>query len=353
MNWNDYRKQIDRAEFDPAFQMRLMRALTAAQQGGKEQNTMKTTRKGLQRVLIAAAVLVFATVGAFAISASLRESARQDIGVTQQETIAEWTEYEAAEITAESQTAGEVTCISTMCSGDSCEIYLLVSGVDEALAEELANENTWCEWDVGHIDTNQQNATVGVRQVAYDADAQQALVRVSATSAYFETASELKMELMLSRDGEAVRVYDEITIPITQSQALICALALPIGPSDYAGTLTGVSVYAGYIEITGRVASLAEAGIDETELDEVDAFVGSWHMAIETMLADAELVYEDGTHVMISQLASPVAGEWVMSGGELAPIEQGQLQMRHVCQQALDLTKITGIVIGGETYSFG
>lgn len=352
MNWNDYRNEIDRAAFDPAFQTRVMRALTAAQQGGKEPKTMKTTKKGLQRVLIAAAVLVFATVGAFAISASLRESARQDMGVSQKDTIAEWTEYDDDEIVTEAETAGEVELVSTMCSGDTCEAYLLVNGVDEALAAEIADEQTWCEWDFGHVDTNRQNATIGVRQVAYDADAQQALVRVSATSVYFETASELTMELVLRRDGEVAHAYGEITIPITQSQALTCALDLPIEPSDYAGTLTGVSVYAGYVEITGSVVSLTDAGIDETDIAGIDEFVCGWHTAIQAMLSDAELVYADGTHVAISQLPSALAGEWVLSNGEITPLEQGQLQMRHVCAQALDLTKITGVVIGGQTYSF-
>lgn len=352
MNWNDYRNEIDRAEFDPAFQKRAMRALTAAQQGGKEQKTMKKTKKGLQRVLIAAAVLAFATVGAFAISASLRESARQDMGVSQQNTIAEWTEYADAEITAGSETEGEMELVSTMCSGDACEVYLLVDGVDEALAAEIADEQIWCEWDA-FVETDSQNGTVRVQQVAYDADAQQALLRVSATSGYFETASELQLALALSKDGEVARDYGEITIPVTQSQALTCALDLPVEPSDYAGTLTGVRVYAGYVEITGNVASLKDAGIDETDTDKVDAFVGSWSTAVETMLADAELVYADGTRAVIADLPTPYAGKWIFSNGELGSVEQGQLEMRHVCAQALDLTQITGVVVGGTEYPLG
>lgn len=350
MNWNDYRSEMERATFDPAFRQRAMRALMAAQQGGKEGITMKRTmKKGLRRTLIAAAVLVFAAVSAIAITASLRDSARQDMGISQKQTIAEWTEYDGSTIAAEAETENEVECVSTMCSGDTCEVYLLVNGVDEALAAELADEQTWCEWDV-FVDTDRQNGTIGVRQVAYDADAQQALVRVSAASVYFETADELKLELALDKDGKLVRTYGELTIPITQSQALRCELELPVESEGLHGMLTGLRVYAGYVEVVGSGVSLADAGIDETDFGAVDAFVGGWHTAISQALSGAELVYADGTHVGIAELPSPLAGEWIFSNGELVPVEQGQLQLRHVCAQALDLTQITAVVIGGTEY---
>ena len=84
MDWNDYRDEMDRAPFDPAFRQRAMHALKAAQQGGKE-TTMKKTKNSLQRILIAAAVLAFAVIGTIAITASLRDSARQDMGLSQKE----------------------------------------------------------------------------------------------------------------------------------------------------------------------------------------------------------------------------------------------------------------------------
>ena len=181
MDWNDYRDEMDRAPFDPAFRQRAMHALKAAQQGGKE-TTMKKTKNSLQRILIAAAVLAFAVIGTIAITASLRDSARQDMGLSLKETIAEWTEYDSAAAVSQNEAGDAVELVSTMCSGDTCEIYLLVNGVDAVLAADLADEQSWCEWDFGYVDTGRQNATIGVRQVAYDADAQQSLVRVSAAS---------------------------------------------------------------------------------------------------------------------------------------------------------------------------
>ena len=352
MDWNDYRDEMDRAPFDPAFRQRAMRALKAAQQGGKE-TTMKKTKNSLQRILIAAAVLAFAAVGAIAITASLRDGARQDMGLSQKETIAEWTEYDSAAIAAQNEAADAVELVSTMCSGDTCEIYLLVNGVDAALAAELAGEQSRCEWDFGYVDTGRQNATIGVRQVAYDADAQQSLVRVSAASAYFETAKELKMELILRRDGEIARAYGGLTIPITQSQALQCGVELPVEAEGMHGMLTGVRVYAGYVEVVGSCASLADAGIDETDIGAIDTFVGGWHTAISEALSGAQLVYANGTRSGIAELPSPFAGEWIFSNGELVPVEQGELQVRHVCAQALDLTQITAVIIGGTEYPLG
>lgn len=352
MDWNDYRDEMDRAPFDPAFRQRAMHALKAARQGGKE-TTMKKTKNSLQRILIAAAVLAFAVIGTIAITASLRDSARQDMGLSQKETIAEWTEYDSAAAVSQNEAGDAVELVSTMCSGDTCEIYLLVNGVDAVLAADLADEQSWCEWDFGYVDTGRQNATIGVRQVAYDADAQQSLVRVSAASTYFETASELKLELVLRRDGEIVRAYGGLTIPITQSQALQCSVELPVASGGLSGMLTGVRVYAGYVEVVGSGASLADAGIDETDFDAVDAFVGGWHTAISEALSGAQLVYADGTRTGIAELPSPFAGEWIFSNGELAQVEQGGLQVRHVCAQALDLTQITAIVIGGTEYPLG
>ena len=352
MDWNDYRDEMDRAPFDPAFRQRAMHALKAAQQGGKE-TTMKKTKNSLQRILIAAAVLAFAVIGTIAITASLRDSARQDMGLSQKETIAEWTEYDSAAAVSQNEAGDAVELVSTMCSGDTCEIYLLVNGVDAALAAELADGQSWCEWDFGYVDTGRQNATIGVRQVAYDADAQQSLVRVSAASTYFETASELKLELVLRRDGEIVRAYGGLTIPITQSQALQCSVELPVASGGLSGMLTGVRVYAGYVEVVGSGASLADAGIDGTDFGAIDAFVGGWHTAISEALSGAQLVYADGTRTGIAELPSPFAGEWIFSNGELAQVEQGGLQVRHVCAQALDLTQITAIVIGGTEYPLG
>lgn len=350
MNWNDYREEMNRAEFDPAFQTRVMRELTAAQRGGKEHNTMKHTKKGFHRVLIAAVIVIFATVSVFAITVSLRESARKDMGLSQKDVITEWTEYEAAKITAQGETAGAVECISTMCSGDACEIYLLVNNIDAALAADLSDDTVWCEWDIGHLDTNQQNGTIGVRQVDYDAENQQALVRVSAQSAYFETADELNMELVLRRDGEIERAYGEITIPLTQSQALECEIAVALESAGRKGSLTGVRVYAGYVEVMGSCPSLADAGIDGDDFGEIDEFVGGWSETVTEALSDAELVFADGSRTVIGDLSSPLAGKWAFSGGELDAVEQGHIQMRHVCEQALDLTQISAIVIGGVTY---
>lgn len=348
MNWNEYREAIDQAEFDPAFQKRALRALAKASQGGKEQNTMKHTKKTLQRVLIAAAIVVFATVVVFAASVSLRSRARQDMGLSQEKPIAEWTEFDENEITAENEADGHVECVSTLCSGDACEIYLLVDGVDAALAADIVDDTVWCEWDIGHVDIGHNSGTVGAFHVAYDADTQQALVRVSASSVYFETADELKMELVLRRDGEIERAYGEIVIPLTQSQALEADIALPLESDGRKGSLTGVRVYAGYVEVLGTCPSLAEAGIDEAQIEAADAFIGGWSDTVSEVLSGAELVFADGSRAVIAELPSPLAGEWIFAGNVQA--EQGQIQMRHVCEQALDLTQITAVVIGGQTY---
>lgn len=352
MNWNEYREKINQAEFDPAFQMRVLRSLEEASQGRKEGTAMKHTGKTLQRVLIAAAIIVFATIGVFAATVSLRHSARQDMGLSQETDIPEWTEYEEAEITAENEADGYAECVSTLCSGDRCEAYLLVGGIDETLAKDLADDTVWCEWDVGHADMGQNGGTIGAYQVAYDADKQQALVRISASSAYFETADELKMELVLRRDGEIERAYGEITIPLTQSQALEGDISVALESDGREGNLTSVRVYAGYVEVLGTCPSLAEAGIDETQTGAVRDFLVGWRETVNEALAGAELVFSDGTHAAIAQSTSPQAA-WTVSNGELAPMEQGQIEMRHVCEQALDLTRITAIVIGGQTYPLG
>lgn len=353
MNWNEYREKINQAEFDPMFRARVLRSLEEASQGRKEGTAMKHTGKTLQRVLIAAAIVVFATIGVFAATVSLRHSARQDMGLSQETEIPEWTEYEEAEITAENEADGYAECVSTLCSGDRCEAYLLVGGIDETLAKDLADDAVWCEWDVGHADMGQNGGTIGAWQVAYDADAQQALVRISASSAYFETADELKMELVLRRDGEIERAYGEITIPLTQSQALEGDISVALESDGREGSLTSVRIYAGYVEVLGTCPSLAEAGVDETQIEAADVYVSGWNEAVSEALRDAKLIFSDGSSAVIADLPSPYAGQWVFSDNELAPMEQGQIEMRHVCEQALDLTSITAIVIGGQTYPLG
>lgn len=68
--------------------------------------------------------------------------------------------------------------------------------------------------------------------------------------------------------------------------------------------------------------------------------------------ADATLNYTDGTAVVISQMESIYASDWVLSDGSIDEVMDGSFNLQHVLTQAIDLKYIESVTIGGATDPF-
>ncbi len=332
----EYRACIDKAHFDPEFPERVLRELSLAQSG--KGNAMKKPKNMWKIALIAAALVIALTVSAGAIILSNLEQARNDLRIDAP--IPEWTEYEDA-----ANADGTVRLISSLCSGDLLDAYFEVGPIDAETGKNLQeNQKTGeCGWSVDLPGFNNANDAT---QLSYDAESKTALVKLYMSADALAQLEELTVSLELDRnDGERVR-YAPITVPLAQAPCLFADLACDFSAEGVSGTVTGVAIRAGMVEFSAVID-----GVDpgEETADERHSRSVAYRAAAAEALDGAVLNFADGTSVRMADLPSPFAG-WVLAGDELAPVEAGDFTLRRICAEAIDLSKLVSVTLGGTEY---
>ena len=343
-----------------------------------------TVKRGLRTslvrgILVAALVTSLFCVAAVAISATLRDAARADMGISTSAPIPEWTEYDATQTSQPSP----VRLASTLCSGDQLCAYLEVSPIPEDMAAILAqNGSSQYEWDCG-IDP--RGCAWLVQQTGYDPQTQTALVKVSLSGPPLEEAEEVHLSLTLYHQFKPERRYETVTVPLTDSQCVSLSTDIAVTNTkkqleaeleaadvaqlpDYEseGRITRVSLYAGYIEVQLETPALAQwesvshvgrltpqlegpPGDDTAWFAEM-LFYNSWYLAVNETLSNVVLHHTDGTQTALNQLPRVYAGVWIEASNDNAAIYAGTQRYRFVPQHAFDLRCISSITIGGINY---
>lgn len=330
-------------------------------------------------LLIAAAILSLFCVAAVAIGVTLRDAARADMGISPTAPIPEWTEYD----TTQTAQSSPVRLASTLCSGDQLCAYLEVSPIPADMAAVLAKNGSYqYEWDCS-IDP--RGCTWLVQQTGYDPETQTALVKVSLSGSDLEGLEAVDLTLTLYHHFEVERRYAPVTVPVTDSQCVSLStdiavtntkkqLESELEPADLAklpdyaskGRITRVSLYAGYIEVQLETPSLDQWTAlshvdrltpewngptdDDTEWFAEMLFYNSWYLAVNQTLFGAALHDTDGTQTALDQLPRAYAGTWIEASNDNDAIYAGTQIYRFVPQQALDLSRISSITIGGTDY---
>ena len=331
-------------------------------------------------LLIAAAVALACCATVCAIAFSLRESARADIGVSADDPIPEWSEYEGISPTEEAAGEDTAALLGTMCSGDWLCVYLEASPVQPEVAELLASGGPEYEWDLCGLSLNR--ASLNMEQVDYDPQALTALVRVTIQSEELEALEQVELSLELTHNLKPWRKFGSILIPLTQSQQLTCPADIlitntqahyeeawglrPEKPAMPAYTLEGAitqfSICAGYLELKLEAPDIEEwiavSGADQIEVEGPDVappemdfkamflsslYHNSWSVSVNQLMESAVLNYKDGTQVLIDQLPRTFAGKWLSEGDGI---------YRFTPTQAFDLRAVKSITVGGTEYSF-
>lgn len=355
--------------------------------GGNRRPASRQRKRFFSRgLLVAALLLSLCCLTAFAVVFTLRDAARADMGVSQDDPIREWTEYDAP-LQAGTETEPQATLVATMCGGSRLYAYIAVSPVPEEAAAGTSPEWEWAPR--GGLDGC---TALHLEQAGYDPDTRTSLVKVSMT---LEDPSleQVEVSMNLCHDLKPIAAYGPVTVPVTESQALTCPADITVvnttrqlkeawglrpdmpAFSQYTqeGTIDRISICAGYIELEMTTPTLEEwtavSGAEVLlELEEQSdtplppqlegylvrrMFGGSWSVSVEETLADARLNYRDGTSELIRQIPSPYAGTW-LSAEEPYPdaSEDGIRRYRFTPLQAFDLSQVESITMAGKTYPF-
>lgn len=347
-----------------------------------EESEMPNRKKRkLPRTLLIAAAIALGGIGVTAAVWSLRGAARADMGI--ERPIPEWKEYEVpAADEAASQEApvplGErvlqdvpenlkpinaVTLDSTLCSGDQLTAYLRVSGITPETGAQL--EDRTCYWDIGGIERDWGGSccdSLGVEHVAYDADSQTALVRLD-ISGLAGDVDRVYFSLRLWRGQEDLARYDRVEIPVTRSSELLSAeVDYTPAQGSYQGEMRAVQaqVFANHIDVDFEITSLEEMMPPISEDDEEDLpfhyyieYVDALHKRVEEALAGATIQYKDGGSEVISAMPARVAGAWTtdsLQGKREEVFIKKRVTFQHLLNQAIDLSQVSSITIGGVMY---
>lgn len=332
-NWNDYRAEIDSADFSSDFSARTIRLLEAAQDG-KEQKTMKTAKKSMRITLIAAtlAVVLCISAAAVAVISASQARVRQELGVDPAHPISEYTVYAEDAAPAAENEVGGVKLLSTVCSGSRVDAFFLVKNAPAAAAEGKGN------WEIGPINTQKNPATYIVSQLEYDADSSTALVELTMLcDAPENELTGINVALSHSTD-EGITCYPEISVPITESRILTgeADVALPCG------LVTRVNVAAGYVEL-----QMSAAAVCTDDVDAIHTQTQAGRAAINEALADTSVQYADGSSVKVADMESVFASGWTLTNGDLDAMEKGSFAVQHICTKVLDTEQIVSVTVGG------
>lgn len=366
-----------------------MKKLMHENGGACPQVSHRLKRSFSRGLLVAAVLLSLCCLTAFAVVFTLRDAARTDMGVSQDDPIQEWTEYDAPLQTG-TQTAPQATLVATMCSGDQLYAYIAVSPVSQEAGTVLADNAPEYEW--GPRGGSDGCTALNLEQASYDPDTQTSLVKVSMTLED-QSLEQVEVSMDLYHDFKPIAAYGPVTIPVTESQILTCPADITVtnttrqmeeawglrpdmpGFSEYAqeGTIDQISICAGYIELEMKTPTLEEwtavsgaeilLGLEQQSDTPLPPqlegylvrkmFEGSWSVSVEQTLEDARLSFRDGTSELIRQIPSVYAGTW-LSAEEPYPdaSEDGIRLYRFTPAQAFDLSQVSSITMAGKTYTF-
>lgn len=367
-----------------------------------EESEMKIPNQGkkLPRriLLIAAAVAALGIAGAAAVSWSLRNAARADANL--QEPIPEWTEYqipgEAAptESPAAAQTKPQpepqpeppevehewepeggwltgITLDSTICSGEKVTAYIRIPDISPEIAAECAKRGGEYYFDIGghRVEPPGEADAPAITYVSYDEAARTVLLRLDFSNV--RNTEEIKFAPLLCRGLDNVGYYDEVTIPVKQSSGLRAEVSIDLPHDETWGDMriVAVNVYAGYVEAETDVTPFGEVADKERYPDErvyvgEDAFTNAWHSAqmeyfshrldsADAVMADASLVLRDGSTLLITDLPALTRGYWSDDWNRVTEEEfcaVNHARFRYETTQAIDLSQVTAITIGGVEY---
>lgn len=310
--------------------------------------TMVTRPKKLHRgLLIAAVIMLLGCVSAMAVGISLRQSARNDMGIQPENPISEWTEYEA--------TDGErVDLVSSFCSGGHVFAYLEVE--DISAEDGAALEAGTISWSLGDVLPHINNCSWVVSHVDYDAETETALVKAHVFGAVAEHAEELTLILALERSVDQKEFFKPVVVPVTESDIKTADVELSVENTDLGltGSVKQVAVSAGTVEVTLQIQParewLADNGYEADDSSGLHDYFASWFEAADAYLQDIRIGFADGSSMAVVEIPTPFAGNWIVENSALDPVEtEGRLTLQHVFSQAQDLSDVTSVTIGGSS----
>ena len=333
----------------------------------------------LRGLLVAAVVGALCCVTAFGVLTSLRELARADMGVSPAEPVPEWSEYETAGGEAEAAEP-RAELIAALCAGERVYAYLEAVPVPPDVAEALAADAPEYEWWPGDITLS--TCTSLLEQVGYDRETQTALVKVSLRSQELEEMEEVGLTLQLRHEGRTEQTYGAVTIPVTEGQTLRCVVDIPVVNttedlasslhpedvpllSDYEleGRITGLSISVGKLEVVLEAPNvtewLAASGAGQIqgnsrglppEIQEGflrSLYLKSWSAGVNEALEGMTLHLQDGTSVVVEDLPVDGSASWWAAENTPALMYDGTVRYEFVLSQALDLSTIQSVTVGG------
>lgn len=359
---------------------------------GMGQKKRKTGRPLFRGLLAAAVIVSLCCLTAFAVVASLRNAARADLGISQETSILEWTEYDVDEQTDGGEMAPHAELMATMCSGEQLYAYLTASPVAEETAQILAeNVSPEYEWDLGGILPKDVGLSWHTEQISYDPETQTALVKVHVWGEGLEQVEQIRLTLTMTHNLKAETAYGEVTIPVTESRMRCCPVNIPVTTTrahveavlgiradvleipefESKGRIGQISICAGYLQVEVETPSLPQwledSGIGQMELDlqkpsdlpeGIDLeqvflqrmYLGSWNESVVEALEDAVLTDKDGTSVAINTLPKGAfSGTWVLVDDA---VDEGRQTYRLTPGQAFDLGAVASITVDGTEYPF-
>lgn len=355
----------------------------------KQNHKTGRTRRLTRGLLVAAIIASLCCITAFAVMLTLRDAARADMGISKEDPIEEWTEYDTP-IQTGTQLEPQATLVATMCSGNQLYAYIAASPVSQEAGIVLADNSPEYEW--GPRGGFEGCSALNLEQASYDPDTQTCLVKVSMTLEDPEL-EQVEVSMNLNHNFKPIAAYGPVTVPVTESQTLTCPADItvvnttqqmkkawglrPDQPefSEYIqeGTIYQISICAGYIELEMHTPTLeewtavsgAEVLLELEQRSDIPlppqlegylvrgTYSGSWWVSVEETLADARLNYRDGTSELIAQIPNPYAGTW---GSGKSPYPGSSRDGIHVFRftpaQAFDLSQVESITIGSVTYPF-
>lgn len=380
-----YREERLDLEGTTPLSTRRIRARTMSMLKKKENRGRAQRRSRLLRgVLVAAVVGTLCCATAFAVIRSLREIARADMGVSATEPVPEWSEYETTSgATGESEPWAELT--AALCAGERVYAYLEAGPVSADVAAALAENAAEYEWWPSEITLSA--CSILLEQMGYDQETQTALVKVSLRSQELEEVQEVGFTLQLRKDGRTEQTYGAVVIPITEGQTISCEVDVPVVNttddlasnlhpedvpllSDYEmeGCLTRISLAVGQLEVVLEAPDadewLAASGAGQIqgnsrglppEIQEGflrSLYLKSWSAGVNEALEGMTLQLRDGTSVAVENLPVDGSASWSAAENTSALMHDGTQRYQLVLSQALDLSTIRSVTVGGVEYTF-
>lgn len=366
------------------FSARRIRTRTMSMLKGKEDKRCAQRRSRLLRGLLVAAIVgMLCCATAFAVLNSLREIARADMGVSTTEPVPEWSEYETTGGEAgETEPRAELT--AALCAGERVYAYLEVAPVPPDVAEALAADRSVYEWWPSRITLSTCSSLM--EQMGYDQETQTALIKASFYSQELEEVEEMGFTLQLRHDGQTEQTYGAVTIPIVEQQAVRCEVDLPVvnttddlaanlHPEDVPllldyemeGRITWLSISVGQLEVVLEAPNvtewLAASGAGQIqgnsrglpqEIQEGflrSLYLKSWASGADEALEGMTLRLRDGTAVAVEDLPRDGSGGWWAAENTPVLMYDGTQRYQFVLSQALDLSSIRSVTVGGKEYT--